>query len=86
MDDTILLQELEALARDLEVDLRYDEIEGRGGLCHYGGKAHLIISRDLALPERIHLLCRALSRFQLADRFIRPRLRELIEAEGPAAD
>ena len=56
MDDTILLQELEALARDLEVDLRYDEIEGRGGLCHYGGKAHLIISRDLALPERIHLL------------------------------
>ena len=86
MDETILLQELEALARDLDVELRYDEIDGRGGLCRYGGKAHVIISRDLGLSERVRLLCQALSRFPLDDHFIRPRLRELIEAESAVFD
>jgi hypothetical protein len=85
MDNAIVLQELEALAGDLEVEVRYDDLDGHGGLCRYGGRSYLIISHALALPERIHLLCKELSRFSLDDVFVRPQLRELIDS-APQTD
>jgi hypothetical protein len=86
MDNAIVLQELESLAGELNVEVRYDDLDGHGGLCRYGGQNHLIISQGLELGERIQLLCRELSRFSLEDVFVRPGLRELIEAEPPASD
>ena len=81
MDNAIVLQELESLAGDLDVEVRYDDLDGHGGLCRYGGRNHLIISNGLALPERVRLLCKELSRFPLDDVFVRPQLRELIDSE-----
>jgi len=83
MDDAIILQELEGLAADLAIEIRYDTLEGRGGLCKYGGKAFLIVNRSLSVQERIHLLSRALSRFPLDDVFLRPQVRELLERDDP---
>ena len=83
MDDSIILQDLESLATDLAIELRYDALEGRGGLCKYGGKTYLIVNRSLSVQERIHLLSRALSRFPLDDVFLRPQIRELLEKNEP---
>ena len=83
MDDSIILQDLESLATDLAIEIRYDALEGRGGLCKYGGKTYLIVNRSLSVQERIHLLSRALSRFPLDDVFLRPQVRELLEKKNP---
>ena len=72
-------EDLEGLAADLGIDLRYDALEGRGGLCKYGGKTCLILNRSLSVQERIHLLSRALSRFPLDDVFLIPAIREAID-------
>lgn len=79
MEDSIILQDLESLATDLAIEIRYDALEGRGGLCKYGGKTYLIVNRSLSVQERIHLLSRALSRFPLDDVFLRPQVREILE-------
>lgn len=79
MEETIILQELESLVEDLDIEIRYDDFEGRGGLCRYGGKICLIVNRALSSSERIYLLGTALARFPLEDVFIRPQVRELLE-------
>ena len=84
MDEAIVLQELEALAEELAVELRYDALESNGGLCKFRGKTCLILNRALSVSERIHLLSRELSRFPLDDVFIRPHIRELLEGHNPA--
>ena len=84
MDQAIILQELEALATDLAIEIRYDELDGSGGLCRYKGKTCLIVNRDLSVPERIRLFSRELSQFPLGDVFIRPQVRQLLERHHPA--
>ena len=79
MDEAIILQELEALAEALAVEVRYDDFDGRGGLCRYGGKTYLIINRDFSVSERIDLISNGLARFSLDDVFIRPQVRKLLE-------
>ena len=79
MDETIILQELENLAAELSVELRYDTFAGRGGLCRYGGKVCLIVNQALSVPDRIHLLSRELAQLPLGDIFIRPQIRELLD-------
>ena len=79
MNESILLQELESIAEELSVEVRYDAFEGRGGLCRYGGKTYLIVNDELNIGERVNLFCRALSRLSLDAVFIRPQVRELIE-------
>ncbi len=79
MDATILLQELETLAAGLDIEVRYDDFEGQGGLCRYGGRSYLIVNRKLDTEARVHLLCCALARLSLDAVFIRPQVREQIE-------
>ena len=78
MDESILLQELETLAEELGVEVRYDAFEGRGGLCRYGGKTYLILSDELDVGERVNVFCRALARLPLDAVFIRPQVRARI--------
>lgn len=84
MEEALLLQDLETLAGALNVEIRYDDLDRRGGLCRYAGKACLILQQGLSVPERIDLLARALARFPLDDVFIRPHVRELLEKQGAA--
>ena len=79
MEEALVLQDLEDLAAALDVEIRYEELEGPGGLCRYAGRTCLIISRSLSLAERIHLISRNLARFPLADVYLRPHVRELVE-------
>jgi hypothetical protein len=80
MTETQLLQELEALAERLSVEITAGDLEGsRGGLCRYGGKWRLIVARGLDVTDRIEVLMRALARFSLEDVFVVPEVRERIE-------
>ena len=79
MDDSTLLQELETLVEGLDIEMRYDDFEGRGGLCRYGGRSYLIVNHELDTRARVHLLCRVLSRLPIDSVFVRPQVRDRIE-------
>ena len=81
MNQILLLQELETLAAQLGVELRYEELETSGGLCRYSGKLCLIVDRRLPLARRIALLSRELGRLPLEGVFLRPSVRELLEKQ-----
>ena len=83
MEEAIILQDLENLARDLDVEIRYDRLDRAGGLCRYGGRNRLILNRGLSIPERIQLIAQALARFPLDDVYIRPHVRILLEGAQP---
>lgn len=85
MDHAMALQELEALAADLGVEVRYEELGGRGGLCRYGGRTCLLVDHNLSVPERVSLFVRELSSLPLEGEFIRPHLRELLEGRAAEA-
>ncbi len=83
MDQLSILQELETLAAELNVEIRYEALEGPGGLCKYGDRTCIIANRSLAVNERVHLLSRELARFPVDDLFMVPRIRELLESRIP---
>ncbi|MFH1567327.1 MAG: hypothetical protein ABIL09_04945 [Gemmatimonadota bacterium] len=85
MDQTAVLQDLEALAAALQIDVRYEDLEGRGGLCRFGGRTCLLVSRGLSVPERVDLFVGGLSSLPLDGVFIRPRVRELLERRAASA-
>ena len=76
------VEELEALAKKLEVTVRYNSFTGEGmgpgGLCKVKGQWRVIIDRRNSDNERLVVLARALGRFDLEDHFVSPALRELI--------
>ena len=79
MDDVSVLRELENLADEFGLDIRYETIDGSGGLCRVGDRRCLILNRSSSLNEVVRRLSLALSRFPLEDVFINPHVRELLQ-------
>jgi len=84
VDDHIALDQLEALAWSLGVEVRYeripqDDVAIAGGLCRLKGKNVIVIDARASAKERIRTLVQALKPFDLTDVYIRPALRELLE-------
>jgi hypothetical protein len=79
----ILLHQLENLASQLNIEVRYesladDELSILSGGCKALGR-DLIIIDDLRSPnEQAHILARELSRYDLEDLYLLPRVREFI--------
>ena len=82
MDYVNMLRELESLAAELAIEVRYEHIEGMGGLCRYGGKAYLIMPIDLPRVQRIDALVDALARQPTDEIFLRPDVRNLLESRN----
>jgi hypothetical protein len=83
MDVNSALTELESIAAKLNVQVIYDNLVGEGmgpgGLCKVKGQWRVIIERRSSPSERLSILIRALSRFDLENHYLSPMLRELIE-------
>ena len=84
MDDHIALDQLEALAYDLGIEIRYekipqDDVTTAGGLYRLKGKHVVVIDSRATIKDRIRILLQALKPFDLTDVYIRPALRELLE-------
>ena len=87
MTDTQLLQELEALAERLSIEVSVGNLGGSpGGLCRYGGKRRLLVERRLSVPERVEVFLKALSQMPLEGVFVAPGVRERIEKVRETAD
>ncbi|MDY6878669.1 MAG: hypothetical protein V2J25_17160 [Desulfatiglans sp.] len=85
MDDSHMLDHLEALAHQLGIEVRYENLESeivfgsRGGLCRVRDKQVVIISTTVDVGEKTRTLGRALKRFDLSRHYIRPALRDFLE-------
>lgn len=83
------LAELEALATKLEVEVSYENMSGEGagmgGLCKVRGKWRLIVERRASVSEKLSMLARYLSRFEIEGEYLSPAVRRLIEQNRPDA-
>lgn len=83
MDDKTLLAQLEELAENLAIEIRYEAIrkEGSfftGGLCRLKGKDILIVNSEASMGDKIQALAKALRRSDLSQVYMRPALREFL--------
>jgi hypothetical protein len=84
VDDHIALDQLEALAYSLGIEVRYekipqDDVSISGGLYRLKGKNVIVIDSRAKAKDRIRTLVQALKPFDLNDVYIRPAVRELLE-------
>jgi hypothetical protein len=87
LSDTALLQHLETLAAQLEVEVRYekladDEVTIHSGGCKLQDRNLILIDLQQPLMERARLLARELSRYDLENFYILPRVRDFIQASS----
>ncbi len=81
--ETFLPQQLENLAGQLEIEVRYEsladeEISIHSGGCRLSGRNLIIIDLHLPLAERARILARELSHYDLEGFYLLPRVREFI--------
>jgi len=87
LSDTALLQHLETLAAQLEIEVRYenladDEVTIHSGGCKLQNRNLILIDLQQPLVERARLLARELSRYDLENFYILPRVRDFIQASS----
>jgi hypothetical protein len=87
LSDTALLQHLETLAAQLEIEVRYenladDEVTIHSGGCKLQDRNLILIDLQQPLMERARLLARELSRYDLENFYILPRVRDFIPASS----
>ncbi len=85
--NSFLLQELEGVALKLDIEIRYenladDEITIQSGGCRVLDRTLILIDKNQPLAVRARLLARELSRFDLEDFYLLPRVREFIQASS----
>ncbi len=78
-----LLQHLEAVAAQLGIEVRYenladDEFPVHSGGCKLLGRNVILIHTPLPPSERARILARELSKHELEDLYLLPRVREFI--------
>ncbi len=80
MDVYALVEQLELLAERLGVAVRFESIEGPGGLCRIKGEQVLFVNKDLDADDQALVMGAALSRLDIDSVFMPPQVRELLEA------
>jgi hypothetical protein len=83
LSDTSLLQHLENLAAQMGIEVRYEifsdeEISIHSGGCKLLGRSLILINLHLPPGERARILARELSKYELEDLYLLPRVREFI--------
>ena len=79
MTDEQLLQEFEALAERLDIDVARTDLAGRqGGFCVIKGRRRFILERELDVRSQVEIFARELGRLPLDGYFLKPAVRALI--------
>ena len=80
MRSTKMLMELEALAEKLGIQVVYERLpRSRSGLCRLYDKYMLFVERNLDEDEQVRIFIEALSRFQIDNIQMLPRIRHILQ-------
>lgn len=82
--DENLLRQLEELAENLDVKVRYEQLKKEGaffpgGLCKVKGQDIIIINSKASIEDKIEIMSRALRSFDLSQIYVLPAIRELLD-------
>ncbi|MBM4043644.1 MAG: hypothetical protein FJ279_00870 [Planctomycetes bacterium] len=70
---------LEELAGKLSIRVRWEPMEGAGGLCQLKGKKVFIGSSVQSAEQKAEALAKALADFKLDDIYVLPEVRQFVE-------
>ena len=87
MNETTILQHLEAIAEKLDVKVNYENLRKRhvfskGGFCRLKEDNLVIIDSTLNLSEKIDVLVNALSQLDLDDIYMPPAVRKILDRKS----
>ena len=85
MEDEELLRKLEALARALDIDVRYEETEGRSGSAVLRGRKVALVDAGLSVRGRVEALAAILAREDTEGVYLPPVVRGLLDVHAPSA-
>ena len=88
LSDAALLHHLENLADQLGIEVRYEnladeELSIQSGGCKVLGKTLILIEKLRSPREQAQILARELSKCDLEDLYLLPRVREFIDLQAP---
>jgi hypothetical protein len=75
------LEALEALAKQLDIEVRYEKGDFKGGVCRVRDQELILIQKDEPITKKIKLLAKELGERDLETIYVLPALREIIESE-----
>lgn len=83
LSSLFLLQQLESIASQLGIEVRYEnladeELTFHGGACKLFSRSLIVIDSRLPIWERARLLAQELGKYDLENFYILPRVREFI--------
>jgi hypothetical protein len=81
MKHEVLIVELEDIARQLGVDVRYEKGDFDGGYCILKEKRLLVVNKKLMPNKKAAALAVAMHEVGLENIFVKPVVREFIEDE-----
>jgi hypothetical protein len=76
-----ILRELEALAGNSGIALRYEKGDFEGGYCILKDERLIVINKKLAPQRRASILAQGLAEIGIDELYLKPALREFIEEE-----
>lgn len=82
MNYTQILNELEELARQLGIQLRYEKGDFEGGYCVLKTQRILVVNKRLHDARKASSLAQALAEYGVETMYVKPSLRAYIEDEA----
>jgi hypothetical protein len=76
-----IVKELEHLAVQCGIELRYEKGDFEGGYCILKAESIIVINKRLAPPRRASVLAQALAEVGIDEVYLKPAVREFIEDE-----
>jgi len=80
MDDELLIEQFELVAEKLRVQVRFEVLDGPGGLCSLKGEHVLFVNVDLPPAEQVEVMGSALATLDTDSVFLVPEIRDALEA------
>jgi hypothetical protein len=81
MKHEMLIQELQEVATQLGVTIRYERGDFEGGYCILRDEKILLVNRRLFPAKKASVLAMAMHEIGLEDMYVKPAVREYIEDE-----
>ena len=78
---TVVLQEFEQIAEELNIRILQEKGNFNGGYCLLEEQRIIVINKVKPLEQRIRALAQAFSKFDTSQIYLKPAIREMIESE-----
>jgi hypothetical protein len=76
-----LLKELELLASNSGITVRYEKGEFEGGFCVLRAEGIILVNKKLNTPRKASILAQGLAEIGIDEVYLKPAVREFIEDE-----